>query len=199
MPPDCLFAIAQNINMDFLSIIDSFHPPVGLKNSDEGKKVQVEYGTEIQSLSGDRDKFRPEDFEEITIYNEVDEWSWNVYVGKASNAILISLLLHDNPCYPRTHRLYSKLQSHWSNHDCVYLELTNGKVVGCDFVVSATGVQPNGDSISIVNEGETDRSFHISHDGKRDSDYISNILLVYIGEKILTVSSCDGIVIHPRS
>jgi len=96
----------------------------GLKNSDEGKKVQVEYGTEIQSLSGDRVKFRPEDFEEITIYNEEDERSWNVYV-----------------------------------------ELTNGKVVGCDFVVSATGVQPNGDSISIVNEGETDQSFHISHDG----------------------------------
>ena len=57
------------------------HPPVGLKNSDEGKKVQVEYGTEILSLSGDRDKFRPEDFEEITIYNEEDEGSWNVYVG----------------------------------------------------------------------------------------------------------------------
>ena len=72
-----------------MSIIDSFHPPVGLKNSDESKKVQVEYGTEMRSLGGDRDKFRPEDFEEITIYNEEDERSWNVYVGMASNAILI--------------------------------------------------------------------------------------------------------------
>ena len=69
-----------------MSIIDSFHPPVGLKNSDESKKVQVEYGTEMRSLGGDRDKFRPEDFEEITIYNKEDEKSWNVYVGKASNA-----------------------------------------------------------------------------------------------------------------
>ena len=72
-------------------------------------------------------------------------------------------------------------------------------MVGCDFVVSATGVLPNGDSISIVNEGETDQSFHISQDGKRDSDYISNILLAYIKEKILTVSSCDGNIFHQRS
>ena len=87
MPPPCLFALTQNINMYLLIVF--IHP--GLKNPNEGKKVQVEYGTEIQSLSGDRDKFRPEDFEEITIYNEEDERSWNVYVGMASNAILSTL------------------------------------------------------------------------------------------------------------
>lgn len=33
----------------------------------------------------------------------------------------------------------------------VYVELTNGKTVGCNFVVSATGVIPNSETISIVN------------------------------------------------
>lgn len=32
----------------------------------------------------------------------------------------------------------------------VYVELTNGKIVGCDFVVSATGVVPNVDSLRDV-------------------------------------------------
>ncbi len=31
----------------------------------------------------------------------------------------------------------------------VYLELTNGKLIGFDFVVSATGVVPNGDMVPI--------------------------------------------------
>lgn len=38
----------------------------------------------------------------------------------------------------------------------VYVELTNGKIYGCDFIVSATGVVPNvkpfldGNNVSIV-------------------------------------------------
>ena len=38
----------------------------------------------------------------------------------------------------------------------VYMELTNGKVYGCDFVISATGVVPNtqpflmGNNVSII-------------------------------------------------
>ena len=31
----------------------------------------------------------------------------------------------------------------------VYLEFTNGKLIGFDFVVSATGVVPNGDMVQI--------------------------------------------------
>lgn len=34
----------------------------------------------------------------------------------------------------------------------VYVELTNGKIIGCDFVVSATGVVPNSQSISVEND-----------------------------------------------
>ena len=32
----------------------------------------------------------------------------------------------------------------------VYLELTNGKLIGFDFVVSATGVIPNGDLVTNI-------------------------------------------------
>ena len=32
----------------------------------------------------------------------------------------------------------------------VYLELTNGKMIGFDFVVSATGVFPNGDLVKLA-------------------------------------------------
>jgi len=41
----------------------------------------------------------------------------------------------------------------------VYAQLTNGRVVGCDFVVSATGVTPSGSAIpfqglQVVEEGD---------------------------------------------
>ena len=36
----------------------------------------------------------------------------------------------------------------------VYLELTNGKAYGCDFIVSATGVVPNGRLIPVRSDDE---------------------------------------------
>ena len=42
--------------------------------------------------------------------------------------------------------LYEDDEASWN----VHVELTNGKVIGCDFVVSATGVVPNGDTITLV-------------------------------------------------
>jgi hypothetical protein len=39
----------------------------------------------------------------------------------------------------------SKAADQWN----VYIELTNGKIFGVDFIVSATGVQPNGDLIEV--------------------------------------------------
>lgn len=45
----------------------------------------------------------------------------------------------------------------------VYLELTNGNVYGFDFVVSATGVIPNGDQIQVI--GENDSRLLLSDDG----------------------------------
>ena len=45
----------------------------------------------------------------------------------------------------------------------VYIELNNGKLFGCDFVVSATGVIPNGDQIYCIPEKEA--SFMLSTEG----------------------------------
>jgi pyruvate/2-oxoglutarate dehydrogenase complex dihydrolipoamide dehydrogenase (E3) component len=53
------------------------------------------------------------------------------------------------------------------NHDTeskarnIYVELTNGKVIGCDFLISATGVIPNSDTIQI----EGDESLDLADDG----------------------------------
>ena len=41
----------------------------------------------------------------------------------------------------------------------IYIELTNSKIYGCDFVVSATGVVPN---ISFILQGN---NFNLSSDG----------------------------------
>ena len=46
----------------------------------------------------------------------------------------------------------------------IYIELNNGKVFGCDFVVSATGVIPNGDKINLIND-ETESGFELASDG----------------------------------
>ena len=45
----------------------------------------------------------------------------------------------------------------------VFVELSNGKVFGCDFIVSATGVIPNGDKIMLLSEGE-EGLFQLSED-----------------------------------
>lgn len=48
----------------------------------------------------------------------------------------------------------------------VYVELTNGRVYGCDFLVSATGVVPNGDAIKrLAEDGRTLKNFDLAEDG----------------------------------
>lgn len=63
----------------------------------------------------------------------------------------------------------------------VYVELTNGKVYGCDLVVSATGVIPNTSCLNIVKE-EGDRcKLKMSDDGGIivDSEMRSSLPNVY--------------------
>ena len=50
--------------------------------------------------------------------------------------------------------------SNWN----VYVELNNGKIFGCDFIVSATGVMPNGDQIILSND-EIENHFELSSEG----------------------------------
>jgi len=83
----------------------------GLKSAG-GKRIQIEYETDVKSLEGDPGCFKREDWGDISLYE--DETNWNLHV-----------------------------------------ELSNGKVIGCDFVVSATGVIPNGDTISVIGESQT--------------------------------------------
>lgn len=92
----------------------------GFKSAD--KRVQVEYGAEVKSLAGDPGRFRREDFGDITVYDDEDDWN-------------------------------------------VHVELTNGKVVGCDFVVSATGVVPNGDTISVVESAAAEQRLKLCDEG----------------------------------
>ena len=45
----------------------------------------------------------------------------------------------------------------------IYIELNNGKIFGCDFVVSATGVIPNGDMIQLIDDNQA-AYFQLSED-----------------------------------
>ena len=46
----------------------------------------------------------------------------------------------------------------------VFIELSNGIIFGCDFIVSATGVIPNGDNIKLI-DGEEESSLLLASDG----------------------------------
>ena len=61
----------------------------------------------------------------------------------------------------------------------VYIELNNGKIFGCDFIVSATGVIPNGDKIKLQNREESD--FELTSDNaiKVNEQMETNIKGIY--------------------
>ena len=46
----------------------------------------------------------------------------------------------------------------------IYIELNNGRIFGCDFIVSATGVIPNGDRIKLI-DNDKENSFQLATDG----------------------------------
>ena len=54
-------------------------------------------------------------------------------------------------------------QSNWN----IYVQLMDGTIFGCDFIVSATGVIPNGDCIKLVREG-MQSNFQLSSDSAID-------------------------------
>lgn len=76
----------------------------------------------------------------------------------------------------------------------VYVELTNGKVYGCDLVVSATGVVPNTSCLNIVKEASDGScELELSGDGGIivDSEMRSSLPNVYAAGDVCSVKWDD--------
>ena len=79
-----------------------------------------------------------------------------IYIGRASGKsvhveynVEISEILSPEEFKSRNLK-ETELNEHCSSEWNVYISLTNGKIFGCDFVISATGVTPSGDNLKHV-------------------------------------------------
>ena len=70
----------------------------------------------------------------------------------------------------------------------VYIELNNGKLFGCDFIVSATGVIPNGDKIKLTNGEESDFELTCDKAIKVNEQMETNIKDIYAAGDVCHVN-----------
>jgi small subunit ribosomal protein S18b len=73
------------------------------------------------------------------------DWSFGMFGKNPCANVHIEYLSEIVKVDANGNELYATHQEHWP----LFVTLSNGKVIGCDFVISATGVQPN---IGYIND-----------------------------------------------